>query len=64
MKTVKEIQAQYSCNAIWEKIFNWVQDTETPLYGYGNGFERIGKAYLYDLLEYYPEYKEEILGLF
>jgi hypothetical protein len=64
MKTVKEIQGHYSCDQIWSKIFDYKEKNQIDLGAFGNGFDRKGKAYLHDLIENYPQYKEEILGLF
>lgn len=61
---IQEIKDKYSCQEIWERIFNWVQDSDADLAGYGNGFDRKGKAYLNDLIERYPWYADEILELF
>lgn len=64
MKTESEILTENTCQQIWKKIYKYEKKKNIDLGAYGNGFDRMGKIYFYQILRDFPEYKEEILGLF
>jgi hypothetical protein len=64
MKTQSEILTENTCQQLWEKIYQFEKEKGIDLGAYGNGFDRMGKIYFYQILRYFPEYKEEILSLF
>ena len=64
MNKLEKIKSKYSCSEIWNRIYNWVQESNCEITGYGNGFDKKGKDYLDDLINYYPNYYKDILRLF
>lgn len=60
----EKILETYTNSQICERLRKLEEEKDLDFGGYGNGFDRMGKVYFYQLLKYFPEYKEEILNLF